>query len=160
MKVWESTVSLGSEACGGGSKFRLRSQFCAKPRPEVGRPSVSAPASGEWRNVGFSIVCCITKAGQLQCEDNCVRLRLGMSVDGRRTCLTCGWVYFGVSRSDAEKAVASSRACAGGEVETIDRYERCFRCGGSYLNFRRSETGDLPDGCTVSAIISPEAMDL
>lgn len=80
-----------------------------------------------------------------------------------RTCSSCGWVAFGVTREFAEAEVErfnqfyrssppEIRECYGGP-SSIAHYECCNRCGNGYDNFRDSIKGDCPDGCTLSPII-------
>lgn len=83
-----------------------------------------------------------------------------------RTCLKCGWVYFGVSREYAEDEVrrfgeffhASTpeiQEMYGGHPSSIKMYEQCW-CGNTYENFRDSLPGDCPNGVTMSPIIVAE----
>ena len=83
------------------------------------------------------------------------------------TCKNCGWVHVACSRTDAEKEVRSfneyfdtlspkKRLDYGNKHASIKSYEHCFRCGGSYNNFRAFKSGDCPDGCTLQSIIEPE----
>ena len=80
------------------------------------------------------------------------------------TCKNCGWVHFAVTREHAQADVDKFNAfyrdsslevqkSFGGEA-SISTYERCFRCGGSYLNMRPAIEGDCPNGCTIQPIIS------
>jgi hypothetical protein len=41
----------------------------------------------------------------------------------------------------------------GGTGSSIEFYERCKSCGGPYTNFRPSQPGDCPEGCTINPII-------
>jgi len=81
-----------------------------------------------------------------------------------QTCLKCGWVAFGVPRDWAENEVKcfnkyfetltqADKDAFGGKPSTIAAYERCFRCGGPYTNFRNSKDGDAPNGVTMQPII-------
>lgn len=81
-----------------------------------------------------------------------------------RTCNSCGWVHFGMTREHAEMEVARFNAfydeaedkikeMYGYRSADIHSYEHCFRCSGSYTNFRDSRPGDCPDGCTIQPII-------
>lgn len=85
------------------------------------------------------------------------------------TCLNCGWVHMAYSRAEAEAELANFNAYYDkltpeqredyyGSIEgsTIEQYERCHRCGGSYKNFRESCQGDAPNGVTIGPIISAE----
>lgn len=91
-------------------------------------------------------------------------------VTGMRTCLSCGWVHFGVTRQYAEDQVARfneyfstlspevQQSFYGGHGATLDDYLRCGLCSGSFTNFRDAVEGDCPDGCTIGPIIhEPEA---
>ena len=81
------------------------------------------------------------------------------------TCNKCGWVAFQVSRKSAEAEVKrfneyydtlskkEQKDYYGGKKSTIDFYERCMLCGGSYTNFRNAVKGDCPDGVTINPII-------
>lgn len=80
------------------------------------------------------------------------------------TCNSCGWVSFAVSREYAVNQVkefneyfdsldAESKRLYGNQKADFDFYERCFRCGGSFLNFRETKEGDCPEGCTIGPII-------
>lgn len=84
----------------------------------------------------------------------------------QRTCNKCGRVAFAVSRAYAETEVAKfntwfeqqtqeTKDMYGGEGSSIEEYERCLMCGGSYENFREAKEGDCPNGCTLSPIIYP-----
>jgi hypothetical protein len=82
-----------------------------------------------------------------------------------RTCLKCGTVAFGVSRSFAEQEVErfneyfatlsqeKQHDFYGGNGATIGQYERCVFCSSPHTNFRESRHGDCPDGCTLHPII-------
>ena len=71
-----------------------------------------------------------------------------------RTCNNCGWVHFGVTRAHAAEEVARfNEQFYPAQKSSITQYERCERCGGSYLNFRVALSGDCPDGCTIGPII-------
>lgn len=84
------------------------------------------------------------------------------------TCTSCGWVHFGVKRSHAEAEVKKfneyfatltkklQKEYYGGKGSSIEQYERCFSCGGSYNNMRESVAGDCPYGCTIQPIINSE----
>lgn len=81
-----------------------------------------------------------------------------------RTCLKCGRVAFGVTRSYAEIEAAGfneyfdtlnedGRDQFGNRRSSVGDYERCLRCGGPHTNFRDAVEGDCPAGCTLSPII-------
>ena len=85
-----------------------------------------------------------------------------------RTCKTCGWVHFAISRADAEKHIDDFNAYFdslspeeqmkyyGGKRSNLANYDRCDRCGTPYTDFRASEPGDCPAGCTVGPILDPD----
>lgn len=82
-----------------------------------------------------------------------------------RTCLKCGWVAFGVTRGFAEGEVKRFNKYFDSLTEekrqenynnhksSIESYEKCYCCGGSYTNFRESCEGDCPIGVTMNPII-------
>jgi len=84
------------------------------------------------------------------------------------TCLTCGWVSFAYSRTQAEKEVAEFNDYFstltekqrmdyyGNKKGDIKRYEQCFGCGGAYQNFRRAVKEDCPDGATLQPLIQDD----
>ena len=83
-----------------------------------------------------------------------------------RTCLSCGWVHFGISRKFAEAQVKGFNKwykeqtkevqdCYGGESKVSD-VETCLFCGGPHTNFRKAEPGDCPAGVTINPIIWEE----
>lgn len=86
--------------------------------------------------------------------------------DGEVTCNKCGWVHFQVSREYAENQVRNfnafyDRLDAKGKSNyaghsNIENYETCrgFRCGENYKNFRGTNPGDCPPGCTTNPIIN------
>ncbi len=81
------------------------------------------------------------------------------------TCNACGWVHFSYTRKQAEQEVEDfnnyfdtltsqqQQDNYGGRRSSINRYETCDRCGGSYTNFRPFRQNDCPDGCTITPII-------
>lgn len=81
------------------------------------------------------------------------------------TCKKCTWVSFEVSRKHAEAEVKKfnlyfnslskkeQKDNYGGKGAHISGYERCFLCGGSYKNFKRSLKKDIPIGSTIGPII-------
>jgi hypothetical protein len=84
-----------------------------------------------------------------------------------RICKNCGWVHFAISRQDAEAEVASFNAfydTAGDETRamysdrsTIDKYMRCFSCGGPHTNFRDSTPDDTAGlGWTIQPILTED----
>ena len=84
------------------------------------------------------------------------------------TCRRCGWVHFAVSRKFAESEVknfndwfakqdSETRAAYGNRPSSISGYDRCNYCGTTNLkNFRPSQPGDCPSGCTLGPIIQDE----
>jgi hypothetical protein len=83
-----------------------------------------------------------------------------------RTCNACGWVHFGMSPEDVDRAIDTfnayfdrqppdTQALFGGRASRAD-YDRCFRCGGSHKNFRESRPGDVPFGSTIQPILSED----
>src|SRR3990167_6783757 len=93
------------------------------------------------------------------------------------TCNNCGWVHFAVTRAYAQKQTdefadfwdsssietKTSYFRFGAKPEELPKkynrithfhgYEVCNCCGESYKNFRESKVGDVPDGCTIGAIL-------
>lgn len=81
------------------------------------------------------------------------------------TCKKCGWVHFQVSRDAAQQEVDAfniyfkslskkdQNDFYGGEGSSLDQYLRCFVCGNSYKNFRKSKYSDCGDGHTCQPII-------
>lgn len=79
------------------------------------------------------------------------------------TCNKCGRVHFGVTREDAQAEVdrfnryfdtlTPENQEMFGRRSSIDSYERCIACGNPYTNFRPSQPGDCPDGCTINPVI-------
>lgn len=80
-----------------------------------------------------------------------------------RTCLNCGWVHFGLTREQAVEQLESfARWFEQQDPLTQRQYApvrdpcTCFKCGGSYKNFRDALEGDAPIGCTIQGIIVDE----
>ena len=82
-----------------------------------------------------------------------------------RTCTSCGWVAFGITREKAEQDVRgfnsyyqtlppeTQQLLYGGKGATIQSYEKCW-CGATYENSRAWREGDFnPDGHTLNPII-------
>jgi len=77
----------------------------------------------------------------------------------------CNWVSFNVSREYAETETKSfnkyfktlpkkiQKEFYGGKGASITFYEQCFRCGGSYKNFKRALKKEIPLGSTMQPII-------
>ena len=59
------------------------------------------------------------------------------------TCLSCGWVHMGIAILPADSTY---------------NYMRCFRCGGSYMNFRAALEDDCPIGSTIQPILLAEEL--
>ena len=81
------------------------------------------------------------------------------------TCNNCGWVHFEVTRAFAEQQVAAfnahyetlsdeAKSHYSTKQATIEPYERCNSCRGSYKNFRPAVDGDCPKFCTINPIIA------
>lgn len=94
---------------------------------------------------------------------------VGISMNNKTvTCLKCGWVAFQVSRESAIREFTSfneyydtltpkeQEDYYGSKKSSIRFYEHCMFCDGSYQNFRDSQEGDCPDGCTLNPIIDRE----
>lgn len=79
------------------------------------------------------------------------------------TCNNCGWVHMAVTRSyavnqvkefnDFYETLSTEYKCNYAGPASIGSYEKCFYCGGSYLNFREFKEGDCPDGVTIQPIL-------
>lgn len=78
------------------------------------------------------------------------------------TCKGCGWVHKAYSRAEAQVEVdrfnewfkqqdEKTRESFGNRESTIESYEGCDRCGKN--DFRQTEPGDCPDGCTIGPVI-------
>ena len=61
------------------------------------------------------------------------------------TCKKCGWVHFEINRSDI-----GSEAFGG----PLGSYLKCFKCGGSYVNFRDSTRDEAPLGSTLQPVLA------
>ena len=84
------------------------------------------------------------------------------------TCIGCGWVHMSVSaeyvrdwerewqvRFDNETPeYLESYGITTAPPKAKGQYLNCHRCNGSYKNFRDYKDGDMPDGCTISGILS------
>lgn len=79
------------------------------------------------------------------------------------TCKHCGWVHFAVTREYAGKEVYKfnswynqqtdeTKSCYGGP-SSIESYDKCMRCGGSYKNFRDTIPEEYPRGSTINPIL-------
>jgi len=80
-------------------------------------------------------------------------------------CNKCGWISFAISRARAELGVKQFKEYINGlqEIEQneyknssaadIKHYEHCFKCGGSYSNFRAAKPEEGPVGVTIQPII-------
>jgi hypothetical protein len=82
-------------------------------------------------------------------------------------CNNCGWIHFEVSaeyvREWANNWIEHFRtkpkewlAAFGitGKPPMPDHYYRCFRCRGSYKNFRDARNGETPTGSTTQPIMA------
>ena len=81
------------------------------------------------------------------------------------TCLNCGWVHFEVSKKYAEDAVSSYNQYVNNlpenmRIETkmasLEDYLYCFRCNGSYKDFRDYKDGDINGVHTIQPIMNRE----
>lgn len=83
-----------------------------------------------------------------------------------RVCKTCGWVAFGVTRKFALSEVKKfgeyfnslskqkRKDYYNNQTATLEEYECCHRCNGSYKNFERvTSVHKIPIGSTISPII-------
>lgn len=87
------------------------------------------------------------------------------------TCCGCGWVHMAVSRRRARAevdrfnrffdtlTVEQRQEHYGNQCSSIQDYEHCRRCGGSYIDFREFVEGDCPRGCTIGPVIDYLARD-
>lgn len=48
-----------------------------------------------------------------------------------------------------------AQASLGRKPSSLERYERCFRCGAPAASFLPAGPGDAPDGCTLQVVIAP-----
>jgi len=83
-----------------------------------------------------------------------------------KTCNECNRVAFAVTREQAEKEVFDfgkyfktlpkklRQDFYGNIPSTIKDYEQCLYCNNHHSNFRDSQPGDSPIGCTLSPIIT------
>lgn len=76
------------------------------------------------------------------------------------TCNKCGRVHVAVPRVFAEGEIAQAAEIhaklnpgSPPRVATIADYEKCLRCGNTYLNFRNAMPGDCPIGCTLTSVL-------
>lgn len=85
------------------------------------------------------------------------------------TCRSCGWVHMGVRRKTAEKQIARFnkfydaaseivREHFAGRLHLSD-FKQCFRCRGSFLNFRATLSTDCPDCSTIQLILLPPELE-
>ena len=82
------------------------------------------------------------------------------------TCLSCGWVYFQLTREQAQKQVDQFNAWYDQQSEgtkenysgpaDIKSYECCYRCGNHYKAFRDTIDDECPRGSTLNPIIHYE----
>lgn len=80
----------------------------------------------------------------------------------------CGWVHFGVSKSDAENEVKlfneyydsldkeRQDKYYGGKPASIETYLHCFRCGKDYKKCVDASPDDIPEGSTIQPIMYEE----
>lgn len=82
------------------------------------------------------------------------------------TCSNCGEVHMTVTREYATHQVVTFNLFYEklhikekghyGRPATVDEYEKCKECGGSYKEFQDYREGDCPEGCTLNPIMSKE----
>jgi hypothetical protein len=84
------------------------------------------------------------------------------------TCLNCGRVHVSYPLVCALQAIddfnkfydtlspENQQDYYGGHKESMTAYTECFRCGGSYKNFRAFQDGDCPNGVTLSPILNKD----
>lgn len=81
-----------------------------------------------------------------------------------RTCCNCGWVHFGIPRTQAianvenfnnfyEASTLEVQQMYGCRKATLEEYLHCFRCRGPHTEFRESKDDDCRVGCTLQPII-------
>lgn len=81
-------------------------------------------------------------------------------------CNKCGWAHFEVSKEYAENEIEKVNEYLsslsnveftqyyGGKFSSIDKYNSCFRCGASYIDFHnKTETDNVPMGVTIQPIL-------
>ena len=88
-------------------------------------------------------------------------------------CNKCGWAHMGLTKESIEKSAtefvdyyntlpADKQKDYYGDREVtykdlVERYNHCFNCGGSHLNFHPEVPEDkIPYGCTIQGILLPE----
>ena len=79
-------------------------------------------------------------------------------------CCKCGWVHFGLSKSEIEtevetfnvyyKTLAKEKQDLyyGGKEASIIQYQSCFRCGNTYKDFQDAKPSNCPEGSTIQPI--------
>ena len=78
------------------------------------------------------------------------------------SCLTCGWIHFEVTGEEALAQIKQYNdycervAPERGDLKraSIDTYEHCLRCNGSYQNFDVIDETDIPLGITIGPILA------
>lgn len=85
-------------------------------------------------------------------------------------CKACGWLHVPISRAVARAQVSEVKkylntlppderaAYSRGRGVSVDDYEKCFRCGGSYREFREAQPDEIPLGVTVQVVIDYYAL--
>ncbi len=83
-------------------------------------------------------------------------------------CKKCRWVHFARPRKETIKEVVefntyfdsltpeAQEACYGSKKNSIEKYEKCFKCGNSYENFAEAHGSDVPRGGTIQPILLDE----
>jgi hypothetical protein len=85
---------------------------------------------------------------------------------GEFKCPSCGWVHIGIPLEDAQEQVHQAQAfyvvaskinhvATRGPDAYLESYRRCFRCGAPASDFVPALPGDVPNGCTLQAVIAP-----
>lgn len=73
----------------------------------------------------------------------------------------------GISETDAITAISNFNAyfamlsieaqtSFGGGPSSLERYQRCFRCGTPAASFLLAAPSDAPEGCTLQIVMAPE----
>ena len=78
-------------------------------------------------------------------------------------CSQCQWLHVGITTEEAEKEVKQfndfyinlpkETRDNYGSMSSIDKYKKCFKCGGSYKNMKPSIMKDKEKGSTIQAIL-------
>ena len=68
-----------------------------------------------------------------------------MSSQNLRVCNKCNCVHFGITKTKIEESPSGAKK---------ESYMKCFRCGNSYIDFRRGSEKDCPMGSTIQGILT------